>query len=301
MSAGMKFGRAYHLQVQGQDLPHIIEYPLTCVFNITRTEFASLNIGRFSLYGLSEVRRKDIYFDRNTLQAFNAPITFRAGYTSQNSGAQAGDFTSLPLVFSGSVKMAYTERNGPELITHIEAFDGGYGAVHSPVIIPYNPGTTYIAGMQSVMKTMLPSVKPGQIVITKNMPPPMTDAGAFNGGSAMDVLQKYLPDGATAFIDMNTVHILGQNDTLTAPAAVSELSSRTGLLGVPKRQFYKVESSMIFEPSIVIGQSINLISTLAPWVNGIYKVTGFSHHGTISGAECANAITDLTLLSVSAL
>lgn len=307
MTAGIKFGRSFSLEVQGQKFPHTLQFPLTCVFNISRSQFASLNTGKFSLYGLSELSRKDIYFDRNILQALNAPITFRAGYLSQNFGASAGGVsatpTPLPIVFTGSINSAYTSRSGPDIITQIDAMDGGFGATNAPVTVPYSKGMTYSAAMLGVMQSLLPTVNPGQINITQKsvvkLPEPFSDTGVFNG-PALNILRNYLPDGANVFIDLNTIHILGVNDALTAPAAISEITSDTGLLGIPIRTFYTATCSMIFEPCVVLGQVVKLTSTLAPWVNDTYKVIAFTHHGTISGVESGDAITDLTLQSTAA-
>jgi hypothetical protein len=53
---------------------------------------------------------------------------------------------------------------------------------------------------------------------------------------------------------------------------------------------------MIFEPTLVLYQNLEVRSDLAPWVNGIYTVIGIAHDGTISGTEAGNCETTLTLL-----
>ena len=305
MNNMIKFGRSYHMEVQGQTQQHMIDYPLTCAFSITRTQFSSLNAARFSIYGLNALKQKDIYFDRNILQGFSdTHIKFSAGYTSQNPGAGAIK-PPLPVIFTGSVHEAYTERNGAEIITQIGAFDGGFAAINSFADgVVWTPKTTYADAMTNVMETMRSDgVTPGQVIVKSAVPQPpaFTDYGVFTGNS-LEVLRKNLPRGATCFIDNCTVHILGQNDTLIAPTALPVLSSATGLLGVPKRQFYTVECSMIFEPRIVIGQLLKLKSVLAPWVNNeVYKVTAFTHAGTISAVESGKMTTNLTLLSTSSV
>jgi hypothetical protein len=305
MNSTIKFGQSYHMEVQGQTQPHEIDYPLTCGFSITRTQFASLNAARFSIYGLNALKQKDIYFDRNILQSFSdVHIKFFAGYTSQNPGAGAIK-PPLPIIFTGSVHEAYTERSGGEIITQLGAFDGGFAGINSYADgVVWTPKTTYADAMLNVMETMrADGVTPGQVNVKSAIPQPLpfTDFGVFTGNS-LEVLRKNLPRGATCFIDNCTVHILGQNDTLIAPTALPVLSSSTGLLDIPKRQFYTVTCSMIFEPRIVIGQLLRLHSTLAPWVNNdIYKVTAFTHAGTISAVESGKVITELTLQSTSAV
>ena len=305
MDTTIKFGQSYHMEVQGQTQRHEIDYPLTCAFSITRTQFSSLNAARFSIYGLNALKQKDIYFDRNILQSLSdTTIKFSAGYTSQNPGAGAIK-PPLPVIFIGSVHEAYTARNGAEIITQIGAFDGGFAAINSFADgVMWTPKTTYADAMLNVMETMRSDgVTPGQVNVKSAVPQPLpfTDYGCFTGNS-LEVLRKNLPRGATCFIDNCVVHILGQNDTLIAPTALPVLSSSTGLLGVPKRQFFTVECTMIFEPRIVIGQLLRLNSVLAPWVNNdIYKVTEFTHAGTISAVESAAVTTNLILQSTSAV
>src|SRR5712672_639338 len=116
-----KFGRRFRLQVQGQFLSHTLEYPLTCKFNIDKKNFAMANTAEFTLYGLSESSRKDIYFDTYFKKTL-IPIKFFAGYQDDS-----GSDVNIPLIFNGNVIQAFTTREGPELVTHISALDGGFG------------------------------------------------------------------------------------------------------------------------------------------------------------------------------
>lgn len=52
---------------------------------------------------------------------------------------------------------------------------------------------------------------------------------------------------------------------------------------------------MIFEPSIVLGQQLELESQQLPYLNQVYKVLGVSHDGIISGAKSGSMITRLEL------
>lgn len=284
----VKFGRIYELKVQGQELgEHLIKFPLTCKFSVERKNFAMSNTAQFSIYGLSLSSRKDIYYDSYFKKAL-VPISFKAGYSSQSN---------IPLIFSGNVKLAYTTREGPELVTHIDALDGGFGVDTSTIAQTIDPGWLFTPTIKRVMGK-LAGVKVGQVLVGKE-PEPGKSSVTFNG-KVWDELQKYVPANGSLFIDNGVVNMLGQNITLPAPG-IKELSSETGLLNIPKKYGYQVDCQCLFEPNFVIGQFVKLVSTLAPWVNGDYKVIGLHHSGTISGVESGDARTDISLLSTAAV
>ena len=52
---------------------------------------------------------------------------------------------------------------------------------------------------------------------------------------------------------------------------------------------------MLFEPRLTLGQIINLQSTTNKQYNGLYKVVGFTHRGTISPAVCGDLRTTVNL------
>jgi hypothetical protein len=300
-----KFGRRYVLQVQGQFLPHSIFYPLTCKFNIERNNFAMANTAEFSLYGLSDSSRQDIYYDTYFKKTL-VPIKFFAGYESgpgtdifPNNFVESVD-GSLPLIFNGNVISAYTVREGSELVTHISALDGGFGIDAGEIPSPLNsfpPGWNFSSTMKTLMG-YLPGVIPGQILV---VPEPAPGSRALMlTGKPWDILQQYTPPDTNLFIDNGVANMIGQNFTLPAKG-ITEISADTGLLNIPIRNGYLVTVQSLFEPNFVIGQPLTLNSKLSPWVNGLYKIVGLHHNGTISGVESGDARTDLSLLSSRAV
>lgn len=303
-----KFGRAYTLYVKGRTAEHNIKYPLTCVFDINRQLYSTANKGTFDLYGLSEDKRKDIYFDRTTVEEINTLISFKAGYMSQlppdvTAGGgldqQVTDLMMqrLPLAFIGGTTLAFTERRGQEVITHIEAFDGGHALAVATIGKAVRKGTAYVTAMHSVMDEMKQyGVERGEVKLSV-VPDPFSSDDVLDG-KCIEVLRRYAPKGAKVFVDNNRVHILGEGETLPTAGPQITLSAATGLIGTPKRFFREVNCSMMFEPRVAIGQRVWLQSTLTPWINSLYKVQGVHHRGTISGASSDTATTELSLYNL---
>lgn len=286
-----KFARIFKLNVQGNtqegSARREFALPLTCKFNIEKKAFATSNTADFSLYGLSQSNREDIYYDLYFKKQL-VPIEFFGGYASQ---------PPLPKLFVGNVVQAFTVREGPELVTRINALDGGFGI--SEGVIPPNGGVEkgwlYSPTMRKLMG-YLPGIKPGQIILSEE-PKPATRALAPNG-STWNVLRANLPNKETdLFVDNSVVNIISQR--LPLPSfQIKKISANTGLLNVPIRSGFETICQMLFTPDLVIGQQIELESTIAPWVNGPYKVTGLHHTGTISAVESGDARTDVTLFSL---
>jgi hypothetical protein len=83
-------------------------------------------------------------------------------------------------------------------------------------------------------------------------------------------------------MDIDKVWILGENDVL--PQAYYLSVGEDAIFGTPKRRNSVISINMLFEPRLVENQAIELKSRTASFFNGLYKIVGFNHQGTISGA-----------------
>jgi len=103
-------------------------------------------------------------------------------------------------------------------------------------------------------------------------------------------------------------------------SAVTQINSDTGLLGTPRVQNTYVYVDVLFEPNIVVGQQITLVSTESTSskhsisggpnssstqantnlfnsnINGQYRVTSVSHKGIISEAINGQCVTTVGML-----
>lgn len=306
----MKFGRSYEMMVTGvSGNPIYLAFPLTLEFSITHNIWATANAADFSLYNLSASHRREIYFNQY-LKPQPYKIELNAGYVSQISSGFRGIPSSLPRIFNGYANIAYTEKSNSDLITRINALDNGDitsgkpagyfdGTVEAGYTAPV--GTTFKNMVKTVMRK-LTNVTVGQILIdSAQLPGPISGKPRPFIGTAWEILQELASSagGADVFIENGVCHMLSQNKTLGSNN-LGVLQSSTGLLGIPRYTGATVMCSCIFEPSLEIGKSIELKSQGNPLANGLKKIVGYTHRGTISGVVSGEVVSDIVLSSVDA-
>lgn len=277
----IKWQRNYKLvytlppEKEGQQPESItITYPLTCEFDINRDTFSQSNRATFRLYNLSLSNRNKIFQDIYNIYRY-CFVDFYAGY---------GD--NMPLIFTGKVMRAMSERTGTDTITTIEAMDND--------IIQSYSSHTFEAGTskKEVLNTLVsdfPNVKLGA---TGNLEGNLATTTIFD-----DLTFICINDltGGHSYIDLNKLNTL-QNNEVLADVSIYKIDSSSGLLGTPRRQGAQVEMDVIFAPEITVGQLIEVESVTAPdQFNGQYKCNGIHHRGVISGAICGEVVTTVNL------
>jgi hypothetical protein len=283
-----KFGRNYVLQVgtpSGGTLT--IELPFTIEFDITRNTLTSANVCSIRIYNLNAANRNQIRFNVMDTGIFQSVIL------------QAGYGQNLSTVFTGNITQAWSVREGTNFITTLECFDGGYAFNNGQISTQFPAGTSEKIVLQTVASA-LPFVSLGSIgnypdqngVSTLGTLP----RGNAVSGSTVQVLTQ-LTGTNGFFIDGGKVNCLGDNEC--TPGGTPLIDDSSGLLATPVRELTKMTFDMIFEPGLVAGQLVNLQSAEGTSkkanFNGVYKVTGVKHRGTISGAVCGDAITSVEL------
>ena len=272
----MKFGRKYTLAIEvagGQRTE--ITLPLTIDFDVRRNSMSSANTANFRIYNLGERTRNLIYFDRYNISEFRA-IQLRAGYDK---------FT--PLIFNGTVRQAYSYREGVNMVTDVECYDGGFQMVNGFTSQTIGIGTTATEVVRSLAAS-LPGLSASPIVGAFNT---INKRGEVLFGNTWQIIGQ--KTGGLANIDNGQVKALQNNEVITGE--ITEISSSTGLLGSPKRSDALIEFDMIFEPRLTIGQVLELKSSTNRIFNGRYKVMGVQHRGTISDAVAGTAVTTVSL------
>ena len=76
---------------------------------------------------------------------------------------------------------------------------------------------------------------------------------------------------------------------------IQVIKPETGLLESPLREETYLKIKTLFEPRVRVGQLISLESVTNTEFNGLYKVMGFRHHGTISATQGGTCETEMTL------
>lgn len=281
-----KFGRNYNLKIELQNGSSLtITLPFTVEFNIIRNLNSEANTATTRIYNLSKEHRNQIRFNMFRDGNFRK-ITIQAGY---------GDFLST--IHVGQIQEALSYREGVDFITEIISFDGytAYAQKDNPQNIPasnINPVSKKSAFSFGISK--LPDVSQGAI-------------GDYTGfyyrpigfNNAIDWLREESIGGF--YIDNAKAHILQDNEYIQS-TTVPLINAQSGLLGTPRLQQTYLTFDMLFEPSLYVGQKIQLESQTFQDVhganlNGFYKINELKHKATISPVVCGEAITSVGMLN----
>jgi hypothetical protein len=272
----MKFIRNYELRIKTPAGVAIqIDPPVSCTFDISRSVMSSVNNGTITLTNLAPATRDAIYKDKYVFDQY-WQIIFLIGY---------GD--ELYEIFRGNIQEAYSTKKGTEWITTIEAYDGSYAIQNGFISETIGKDVSLKDKIARVIHTM-PEVLAGV------MGSPVSEKKASRGevlqGGSWEELQKIT--GGQAFIDGGYVNIMSADDAVSSDVFIldSDMITET-----PKRreQFLEVTTSVLC-PEIRVGYICELRSLFTRY-NGQYKVYGVKHSGTISGAQCGDASSMISL------
>jgi len=278
-----KFGRNYVLGVATTTdgpVDLFIKPPFTLEFDITRNTLTSANVCQVRVYNLSEANRNKIRHNVSDYGSYKALI-LKAGY---------GD--NLPKVFSGNISQAWSVREGTNMITQMECFDGGFAFANGTCNKQYPAGTPIRSIIIDIASTCLPNVKLGTV---GEYPGTITRSNSYSGNT-MKILGELT--GFGAFIDGETFYALGTDEYVAKRNGVALIDSNSGLLGTPVLEQSIIHFDMLFEPGLNLGQRILLDSITEQGFNGNYIVNGVKHRGMISEAVCGSAITTVTMNNI---
>lgn len=287
-----KFGRNYILTIDKiitpplADKTLIVKPPFTMEFDITRRYSSSQSVGTVKVYNLSVDNRNSILkpeYDGN----LNRNITLSAGY---------GDVVRE--ILAGNIWQCTAHRDGVNWVSTIESYDGGNVYTNSAINITFPSNTSFL---QIIMELAQAIIKFDPNIYIK-----FIDEKSFSrlgstrrswvcSGNAMDRIKDIVGENAVYIDNMGLVV-----KNVSTPIAVSletpVISFESGLLGTPSIEGNYMTFSMIFEPSLSVGQSVNLqsVAGFPESYSGIKIITELHHQGTISDAVCGDAVTTIT-------
>jgi hypothetical protein len=281
-----KWSRNYLLTIEGrQDFPDqqirpsvTVSPPFTLEFDVTRNEYSSANSANLRVYNLGADRRDIIRKDWSDFDPFRM-VKLQAGYGS----------TNLPTLFHGKIDSATISREGTNVITTISAVDIGEAyttAVADPNSI--QPGMIARDVIIKLIET-IPNVTVGRVGKFPNKLP-RTVTAALHGG-AVEMIQQL--SGGAFFVDNGKAYVLDKYEII--PGDVQVINSESGLLGTPVLQQSTMHLDLMFDPRLLVGQSITVDSKVSTRLNGPSKIISLKHRGTISEATCGDAVTTVGL------
>lgn len=273
-----KFGRNYLLLIEKRDGSLLrVELPFSVQFEIHRNSLSSANVAQLRIYNLAPETRGQIRKDQFDF-GDQREIQFFAGYGK-----------NLSVAFKGNISVAWSVREGVDMITQIESFDGGFAYINSITGQSFNKNTpqkTIIDSMaQSLSKYGVSKGAIGSYVGK------IARGNTYNG-STPDLLNELT--GGGFFIDNGEVNCLNDTECLDYPVPL--VNASTGLLGTPILEQTYINFEMIFEPTLKVAQLIDLESLTADRFNGRHKVLSIRHMGMISDSVCGTAISSVGLL-----
>jgi hypothetical protein len=279
-------GKSQHLTIPS-DPANVGEF--TIEFNITRLSYVMSQSAQFRIHKLRPVTRDAIYKDQYDWSQFRA-IQFRAGYG-----------TFMPQIFNGTVLQAYSEKDGDDTVTVIDAFDGGFPMTNGYIGLPTNSGGPNAKTAGTVINELAVTM-PGTLgpPVIGNFPVANMRGEVIFGNTWGLICQKSnglatISDGVVYALQLNEGILGGEVTDVSVLDAtdprIPVISSDTGLLNAPRRSGTMVEWDILFEPRLAIFQWVNINSEFNKNFNGCYKVMGIMHRGVVSKAIGGEYVT----------
>ena len=285
----------------------------TIKFTIDRGVYASMNKMTLDIYNLGKSTREKIYYDGILHAAVNKKIVLYAGYsdadfskfnTSVINNNIRNSINGLPLVFCGRFTRAYSYRQGSDFITHIEAFDLPQKN-EVDISTEFDAGTTQKEVMAFLANEL--GLNKENVIIDKEFQFKLTRKKTFSNATAWDTVEEMVNsvnntikqnkgDNAPLFrLYYDYPNLIILRDDRYLENGYTYISSDTGLLSTPIREGAKITFKTLFEPMFRCGGYVNLNSrTTQSGINGILKVIGYKHQGTISPVVSETLTTDFT-------
>lgn len=255
-----------------------VQYPTTLKFQITSgINSSDMSQGTFQLYNLSETVRAKLWKD-NFNQTKYITMYVYAGYG-----------IDMPLIFRGDVTQCYSyrESGAVDFITDIQSNDGTYVMLYGVSNRTFSAGTD----LPNIIQTLLEEVPIYKAGYITNKAKPLSKDRTFIG-KTLDLLGREYGD-FDIYIDKGELNVLAENEVV--PGYLPVITAESGLLGSPRRAEQFLIVNTIFEPRIVLGQAVEVLSDSLQLVNQTYKVMSVAHQGIISPVESGALTTTITL------
>jgi len=247
--------RDYILTIQARGGEIIVRPPIRINFQVDKSDEGQLNKVQMTIYNLSERNRLALVKDSEEQKTI--PVNLSVGYDGR-----------FETIYKGTILTGSNERRGPDIITTISGLDGGADGLFSFT------NRTVEGGERAVDACLadMPNTTIGKI----NTRPVLSRPKVLVGNS-LKLIEETIGEDETWYIDNEQLFIIKDNEVVSNFIPV--VSAATGLVSTPAREFSKVTFETKINPAIKLGGRVNLVSTTAPYLNGIYKVRTMSYAG----------------------
>lgn len=271
-----KFNRNYSLRIETNTPGKFITIkpPFTIQFDIKRNLYAKANSASITIYNLNSNTRNEIRKDRQHYDKVKK-IILDAGYGN-----------NLSQILSAEITEAHSVRSGVDITTNISAFDGGFSFNNARTEKSFLSGTSGAIVTKDLVNSLVKTgTSPGHI---GNIKGKLLRGNTYSGNTCA-ILSEIT--GGAFFIDNGKAHVLSNSEYFEG--TTRSINSDSGLLGTPRRQESFLVFDMMFEPSLLIGQRLEITSSTVKEFDGIYKVGSIHHHGIISEAKAGPLVTSV--------
>ena len=255
-----------------------VKPPLRVSFQVDKSIKGSLNEMRLSIYNLSEQNRLAIVKDAEDNSTV-IPISLSIGYEGR-----------LETIYKGTIQKASNQRQGADILSMIVGLDGGIDGLKS-----FTNRT--VEGNERAVDACL-SDMPRTAIGKISERPPLTRPKVLVGNS-LRLIEETIGPNETYYIDNEQLFIVGDSEVVANFVPV--VSAATGLINTPSRESSVVTFQTMMNPSIKIGGRVNLVSTTAPHLNGVYKVSTISYAGDNEGPDWSQVCTGTLANEVTVL
>lgn len=275
-----KWNPVYRLTIYSNENENakIITLPLTCQANIVRSILTSNVSATIQIYGLSKDTRNFIYQPPYRTYGEKAKyITFEAGY---------GDENSLYMLFKGVILQAFSYKQGgnADVITEIQAQSLDLLTAQSSIQI--KAGTPY----KDIIKTLAMDLKDCSLNCLGGISGELKTDTTYDGNT-LEQIKKV--SGGNAFIDNGQLNVLLDNECIDVPVPI--INADNSLLQTPVRNSANLSIKILFEPGLIVGQLLEINSTIEDDYNGQHKVLGITHDLFFSASQDGQRTTTVDL------
>ena len=265
----LKFYRTFELSILDvkSNQTTIVTNPLRVVFDAQKSIFGGLNTLNMQIYNLKKENSQAFLKDPEQQKVLR--VTLKVGYQDR-----------LETLFIGDVFRGFVGRQNTDIVNSLQIIDGGQGGTYGYV----SQTVKTRAEVNATLIQNMPGVTRGTITQQSELIRPRVLVGNCN-----KIFQQQLNPSNSYFIDNGEIYILNGDEYLAN--YISVVSPETGLINTPQRENSLVSFETIMNPVMKLGGLVDLQSTTASYLNGIYRVQQIVTKGDNYGQDWKQVVT----------